>query len=63
MTPNQLIAARKQLGLTQAGLAKELGYTLDHVGRLERGVVPIKRVTVLAVAALLKGITLCSQRP
>jgi len=54
MTPSQLLAARKRLGLSQAGLAEALDYKDPvSISRMERGVSPISRVTEYAVKHLL----------
>ena len=52
MTPAQLKAHRRRLGLTQAALAKALGVTLSAVEKWEGGQRPISRVVELALEAL-----------
>ena len=53
MTPIELKTARKQLGLSQAGLAHALGLSEKHglttVGRYERGTREIPGPVVLAM--------------
>jgi len=52
MTPDEILAARKTLSLTQGQLAPLLGYALkDRVSELERGV----RKPGAAVALLLRA--------
>ena len=54
MTPPQLRAARKRLGMSQAELAAALDYKdVMSISRMERGVSPISRVTEYAVKHLL----------
>lgn len=52
MTPTQLKAARKRLGLSQTTLADELGISRSGVQKMELGQRPIERRTVLAVMYL-----------
>jgi DNA-binding transcriptional regulator YiaG len=55
MTPTELIAARKQLGLSQAGLAAALGLTSDRtIRRWEAGDMPITGPAELAIRYMLK---------
>lgn len=57
MTPNQLQAARKALGLTQHGLADALGmgrWGFQSVGKWERGEKPIPVPVALAIQGMLK---------
>ena len=44
MTGDQLKLIRAALGLTQREMGEILGVTPDHVSRLERGLVPIKKL-------------------
>lgn len=44
MTGEQLKLIRTSVGLTQREMGEILGLTPDHVSRLERGLVPIKRL-------------------
>ena len=44
MTGDQLKLIRTSIGLTQREMGEVLGVTPDHVGRLERGLVPIKKL-------------------
>lgn len=52
MTPADLTEARKRLGVTQAQLAKLVGYSRDQIGRMEGGHTPIPVALALAVRAL-----------
>lgn len=58
MTPIEIIAARKQLGLSQADLADALGLApitgRRAVGRWEDGSVPISGPAALAIRYMLK---------
>jgi transcriptional regulator with XRE-family HTH domain len=49
----RLLSARQLLGLTQAGLAEELGVDRGTVGDWERGVRPPSEERLAAVEALL----------
>ncbi len=53
MTPRQLTKARLELGKTQAEMGKLLGFTYEHVLRMEKGDRTIQTVTGLAVLWLL----------
>jgi len=44
MTGDQLKLIRAALGLTQREMGEILGVTPDHISRLERGLVPIKKL-------------------
>jgi len=44
MTGDQLKVIRTSIGLTQREMGEILGVTPDHVSRLERGLVPIKKL-------------------
>lgn len=55
VTADDLRAARRRLGLTQAGLAAELGLTANAVSRMECGNRPVERRTAMAVF-LLEGV-------
>lgn len=61
MTAKELRAARKQLGLTQAGLAHALGLSKKHglttIGRYERGTRTIPGPVRLAMFYLLDQAT------
>lgn len=56
MSANDLRESREALGLTQAGMAKELGMALRQYGDMERGVLAISKRTRLAVGALIIGL-------
>ena len=53
MTGEQLRQARLTLGLTQKELAAALEVTVTHIATMERSEVRIRKVTELAVTALL----------
>jgi len=53
MTGEELKAARLALQLTQKGLAEALDLAKNHVARMERGELAIRRVTEFAVMHLL----------
>ncbi len=53
MQPDELRAARKALGLSQAELGLELGLTGEFIGMMERGVKAIERRTDLAMRYLV----------
>ena len=55
MTPKQFEKARKDLGLSQPGLAKALGRSRQTIINLEKGASPILRTTELAVQHLLQN--------
>ena len=48
MTGDHLKLIRAALGLTQREMGEILGVTPDHVSRLERGLVPIKKLIAKA---------------
>lgn len=50
MTPTELRTTRKQLGLSQAGLASLLDVDVMTISRWERGVQPIGNPTILRLA-------------
>ena len=53
----KLVNARKALGLTQAQLGDVLGWRgKNRVYRLERGVVPVRVLHLLALEALLRRV-------
>lgn len=56
MTPAEIIAARKELGLTQAGLARMLGYS-SRTGayKIETGLVKPSAAVVRLLRAYLDG--------
>jgi transcriptional regulator with XRE-family HTH domain len=41
MTKEQLLKIRKDLNLTQTEFANKIGYSREHIGRVERGVKPV----------------------
>src|SRR5215471_8191575 len=47
MTPAELRAERKALGLTQAALASELGVATNTIARWERGEMPIRNAELV----------------
>ena len=53
----ELLAARRRLGVSQTIMAKRLGYTPKHIGRMERDDVPMLSGARLALACafLLAG--------
>jgi DNA-binding XRE family transcriptional regulator len=53
MDPHELIKARKTLGLTQRNMGARLDLSREHIGRMERGELPIHQTTALAVQFLL----------
>jgi DNA-binding transcriptional regulator YiaG len=54
MTPEEIVSARKQLGLSQAGLAAELGLANDRtVRRWEAGEIPITGPAELCIRYML----------
>lgn len=52
MQADDLKALRRNLGMTQAELAAELGLSMNFVSMMERGEKPIERRTELAVRYL-----------
>jgi DNA-binding XRE family transcriptional regulator len=52
MTPALFKALRARLGLTQAELAEKLGVERNTVNRWEMGLLPIQKITELAVKYL-----------
>lgn len=46
--------ARKLLGMSQSGLANELGWSVKQVSNLETGARPIQKQTELAIECLLR---------
>lgn len=52
MTGEELRAARKKCGLTQAELAKMAGISVSMVSHYENGRYPVPQVLALAVVAL-----------
>lgn len=65
MTPAELIAARKRLGMSQIQLARELGMKADRqIRRMEKGQSPIHKRTEIAVRDLLKrnGLALAEEQ-
>jgi DNA-binding XRE family transcriptional regulator len=52
MTPTDLIAARKALGLSQAALARTLGVSLNTTNRWEKGERAIPPYLWLAIEGL-----------
>lgn len=56
MTPAEILASRKRLGLTQAGLARVMGYgSAQTVSNLERGVYEIAPPAAKLLHAYLDG--------
>lgn len=53
MKRHKLIHARKMLGLTQRDMGALLDLSREHIGRMERGELPIHRTTALAVQFLV----------
>jgi transcriptional regulator with XRE-family HTH domain len=54
MTPADLTAARKSLGLSQGQLAERLGYKRLAVARWETGVHPVPQVVAIAVRCMME---------
>lgn len=52
MTPRQFRSRRRDLGHSQATLAKAIGYSKHHIGALERGDKPIRPMVELALDGL-----------
>ena len=52
MTGQELVVLRKNLGLSQTGLARRLDLSRSSIWRYEVGVQPIPRVVSLAMTAL-----------
>jgi len=50
MTPNDLIATRVKLGLSQAELARVLEVPASTISRWERGLIAISSPTILRLA-------------
>lgn len=57
MQPDDLKAARGEMGMTQGNLAEALGLTPQFIGMMERGEKPIERRTALAVRQLYNSTT------
>lgn len=53
MQADELKAARKLMGLTQAELAEAIGMTATSIGLMERGAAPIEKRTAMAVLYLV----------
>ena len=49
MTPSQLIKIRRELGMTQKQLGKELGFTRQHITEMENGHRTITKTTEMAI--------------
>lgn len=54
MIANNTKQARLMLGLSQAGLAQELGWSVKQVSNLETGARSIQKQTELAIECLLR---------
>lgn len=54
MTPHDLKAARRQLGMNQTEMAKQLRISRSGYVKLERGERPISGLAIVAVELLLK---------
>ena len=52
ISPEQFRSIRKNLGLTQADLAEQLGLSTTWIGRMESGTAEIERRTELALLYL-----------
>jgi len=52
MTPKQLTKAREKLGLTKPELGQALGFTYEHILRMEQGKKRIQLATELAISWL-----------
>ena len=52
----QLRMLRQQLGLSQAQLARQLGYSTSHLAHLERGTLPMKQFLLDHVRTLLEQV-------
>lgn len=52
MKPKELRTARRQMGLSQTALGKEIGLTQTYISMMERGVKPIEKRTAMAVELL-----------
>jgi len=52
MTPHELRAARKRLGLTQAELGAAIGRRQASISRLEHGAADVPRVVEMALRGL-----------
>lgn len=50
MTPKELLSRRRDLGMSQAELAKELGIPANTIARWERGELTIARPQMLGLA-------------
>ena len=57
MTPAELTAARTKAGMSQAALARAIGYSKRTIQRYEAGDWPIPQVFALAVAAVSQPTT------
>jgi transcriptional regulator with XRE-family HTH domain len=61
MTPEDLVARRKRMGMTQSQMAHELGMTDRTLRRLEKGKSPIHKRTEMAVEKLMQERRLAPQ--
>jgi len=50
---NYLRQVRDRLGLTQVEMADQLGLEVGTISRMERGVIPLRPVLILALATLV----------
>jgi len=55
MTGTELKRLRLAHGLTQVELARQIGYTSNHLARLERGLFPIREHIALLIRSLLRS--------
>lgn len=52
MTPEEFKTRRESFGLSMAGLAKLWGVDRGTVWRMERGILPVKRIYIMAFEAM-----------
>ena len=55
MTPAEIRAARKQLGLTQAGFARVMGLGHDYITKIENGSRDMGKTAELLLRVYLAG--------
>src|SRR5712671_5997665 len=63
MTPDELVAFRKNAEMTQAGLAELIGLSLRGYQELESGNTPIRPLHVLAIERAAEKIAVASKDP
>ena len=63
LTPDDVVAARRQLGLTQAELARVLGIALTTLQRWELGLTRPPPYLRLALERLIEGKKICPESP